>query len=168
MKVVLSLHRYAPELNRVQIMPARAARRAVRQQRQRGDFPMLAGFPVVTLRPGRVRLDGVDTIRKARAAFRNRWGYPDGCHGNGVRRCEITVTRDGAVIRRVNGLVDGYREALAARDALARQHKGGRLLTGEVIPDGVATVRMLGPVAGAVYCPQREADAVARWQAVGR
>ncbi len=166
MKIVLSVHRYAPELNRVQIMPSRAARRAARRQRQRGGFPILAGFPVVTIRPDLVRLDGVDTIRKARAALRNRWGYPDGWQTQGVRRCEITVTRDGAVIRRVNGLVMGYREALAARDALARQHRGGRLLDGSTLADGVATIRMLGPVADAVYCPQREADAVARWEAM--
>ena len=166
MKIVLSVHRYAPELTLLQVMPSRAARRAVRRRRQRGDFPILAGFPVVTIRPDMVWLNDVDTIGKARAALRRHWGYPAGWLTSGVRRCELTVTRDGAVIRRVNGLVMGYREALAARDAAARKHKGGRLLDGSTLADGVATIRMLGPVADAVYCPQREADAVARWEAM--
>lgn len=159
-KVSLSLHTYAPELSRIAVYNRRELRRTLRAQRAAGHAPVYPA-PVASYPAG-----GADTIAKARAVLRKRWGYPDSYIPQGYRRVSIVVEYPpghecAPLARTMTGLVMGYREALAARDAEARK----------VAPGGRVRIKMHAPpvvrYAGPFDRTEREADAVGRWRDYG-
>lgn len=155
--LTLTLHSYAPELSRINVYNRTATRRALRKQRRRGDFPIYpapsASYPAPV---------GVDSIRKARAELRKRWGYPDGWIPEGFRRVTIWIAYPpghacARLTRSYSGLVAGYAEAKAARDYFRRK----------AAPGGVVTLQMHAPpvVRDCPICPrQLDADRAEHWR----
>jgi hypothetical protein len=161
MKISLVLHRYAPEMGRVNLHHKKSLKRCLEAQKPH--------FPIYPAPAYSERLDhGVDTIRKARTQLRKKWGFPNSFQPSGARYCEIRATYPApfeSYNTVMTGLVMGYREALAARDAIKRKTRGGPLLDGRTMPAATVTIRTFGVVSDATrVTAEMESNRVENWK----
>lgn len=163
MPISLNLHRYAPELSRINFYHKRTLARELARQRKAGDFPIYPA-PAFSM-PAK----GADTIARARTVLRGLWGFPRHFVPNPHKHVTITVTYpDGhkckALDRVISGYVYGYREALAARDYYVRKAPGASVTIRMGLPRDCSTTNPLCKPGG-IFCPiKRDTDAAERWR----